>query len=280
MTSPFSHVAIVLVRPQHSGNIGAIARSIANHGLGDLYIVDPPAFDPDIARWMAPNAHEIINRAKIVPDIPSAIESFNIVFGASARNRKWLIQEENIPRLSQRALSKERIAILFGPEDSGLSNFDLQYCHAMISLPTHEHASLNLSQAVNVFGAHLMQALEGDLDQKIFEEVAIALNQKLLLSWFRGCINVLGDEQSYWGRLSTSALRDDLDRLQYDLVKSVIALCAEHEGGKDKVMHWAETNNSYIARWKGLIEDIKTDELNFGSVNIAFRSLSDLSKSR
>ena len=83
-----------------------------------------------------------------------------------------------------------------------------------------------------------------------------------------------------WGRLSTSALRDDLDRLQYDLVKSVIALCAEHEGGKDKVMHWAETNNSYIARWKGLIEDIKTDELNFGSVNIAFRSLSDLSKSR
>ena len=180
MTSPFSHVAIVLVRPQHSGNIGAIARSIANHGLGDLYIVDPPAFDPDIARWMAPNAHEIINRAKIVPDIPSAIESFNIVFGASARNRKWLIQEENIPRLSQRALSKERIAILFGPEDSGLSNFDLQYCHAMISLPTHEHASLNLSQAVNVFGAHLMQALEEENIETNSPNTPLSMKHQLL----------------------------------------------------------------------------------------------------
>lgn len=158
--SPFSHVAIVLVRPQHSGNIGAIARSIANHGLGELYLVDPPAFDPDVARWMAPNAHEIIDGAKLVPDIPTAVAAYDIVLGASARSRKWSIQMKDIPQLCESALSMEKIAILFGPEDSGLSNFDLQYCHAMISLPTHEHASLNLSQAVNVFGAHLMQALD------------------------------------------------------------------------------------------------------------------------
>ena len=128
MSSPFSHVAIVLVRPQHSGNIGAIARSIANHGLGDLYLVDPPAFDPDVARWMAPNAHDIINRAKIVPDIPAAVASYNFVLGASARTRKWSIPLEDIPYLCQRAINRDRIAILFGPEDSGLSNFDLQYC--------------------------------------------------------------------------------------------------------------------------------------------------------
>ena len=160
MPAPFSHIGIILVRPQQSGNIGAVARSIANHGLGDLYLVDPPAFDPDVARWMAPHAHQIVNKAIIVPDIPTAVASYNIVLGASARSRKWQFKTEDTPKLTQRALAGERIAILFGPEDSGLSNTDLQYCHAMISLPTYEHASLNLSQAVNVFGAHLMQALE------------------------------------------------------------------------------------------------------------------------
>lgn len=160
MPAPFSHIGIILVRPQQSGNIGAIARSISNHGLGDLYLVDPPAFDPDVARWMAPNAHQIVNKAIIVPDITTAVASYNVVFGASARSRKWQFKTEDTPILTERALSGERIAILFGPEDSGLSNTDLQYCHAMISLPTYEHAALNLSQAVNVFGAHLMQALE------------------------------------------------------------------------------------------------------------------------
>lgn len=160
MSAPLSNISIVLVRPQHSGNIGAIARSIANHGLGKLYLVDPPAFDPDIARWMAPNAHQVINEAQLVPDIPSAIHSASFVVGASARNRKWDMQTIELPTFFQKSLTQESIAILFGPEDSGLSNHDLQYCHAMISLPTHEHKSLNLSQAVNVFGGHLLHHYE------------------------------------------------------------------------------------------------------------------------
>ena len=156
MTAPFEHISIVLVRPQHSGNIGAIARSIANHGLGRLVIVDPPALDPDRARWMAPNAHHIINNARIVKNVPDAIADAHLVLGASARNRSWKIPFVDIPHMCQQAEQPQNIALLFGPEDSGLSNDDIQYCHAMISLPTHEHKSLNLSQAVNVFGAHLM----------------------------------------------------------------------------------------------------------------------------
>ena len=157
MTPPFQQISIVLVRPQHSGNIGAIARSIANHGLGSLIIVDPPAFDPDIARWMAPHAQHIINQARIVPDIPTAIAEATYILGASARNRGWEMPQVDVPHLLQKSQSDHKIALLFGPEDSGLSNEDLQYCHAMISLSTHEHQSLNLSQAVNVFGAHLME---------------------------------------------------------------------------------------------------------------------------
>ncbi len=154
--APFENVSIVLVRPQHSGNIGAVARSIANHGLGSLILVDPPAFDPDRARWMAPNAHDIINNVIMVGSVRDAVKSAQLVIGASARSRSWKIPFIDLPTLCEQSSSNLSICLLFGPEDSGLSNEDIQYCHSMISLPTHEHKSLNLSQAVNVFGAHLM----------------------------------------------------------------------------------------------------------------------------
>ena len=156
MTAPFENISIVLVRPQHSGNIGAIARSIANHGLGQLFLVDPPAFDPDRVRWMAPNAHHIINNAVISGTVKDAIKNAQLVIGASARHRSWKIPFIDLQEFCNHSSSPVKISLLFGPEDSGLSNEDIQYCHSMISLPTHEHKSLNLSQAVNVFGAHLM----------------------------------------------------------------------------------------------------------------------------
>ena len=158
MTSPFEHISIVLVRPQHSGNIGAIARSIANHGLGQLVMVDPPAFDPDRARWMAPHAHHIINQARFAPTVEEAIGDAQLVIGTSARNRAWNIPFIDIPEFCETASKSQRICLLFGPEDSGLSNVDMQFCHTLIALPTHHHQSLNLSQAVNVFGGHLMQS--------------------------------------------------------------------------------------------------------------------------
>ena len=156
--SPFNHISIVLVRPQHSGNIGAVARSIANHGLGTLIMVDPPAFDPDRARWMAPHAHHIINNARFVGTVEEAIADAQLVIGTSARNRAWKIPFIDIPEFCAEASKPKRICLLFGPEDSGLSNVDMQFCHSMIALPTHHHQSLNLSQAVNVFGGHLMQS--------------------------------------------------------------------------------------------------------------------------
>ena len=54
--NPLSTLRIVLVRPQQPGNIGVAARALANHGITDLVLVDPPAFDAERARWMAPNA--------------------------------------------------------------------------------------------------------------------------------------------------------------------------------------------------------------------------------
>ena len=155
---PFSHVHVVLVRPQHSGNIGATARSIVNHGLGDLFLVSPPAFDPERARWMAPHSRHAINEAKFVSSIDEAIAQSEYVIAATARSRKWDIPQCSIPMFLD-IISKKRTSILFGPEDSGLSNEDLKHAHAIMTFPTHAHQSLNLSQAVNILGAHCMASL-------------------------------------------------------------------------------------------------------------------------
>jgi TrmH family RNA methyltransferase len=156
--SPFSHISVVLVRPQHSGNIGAAARAVVNHGLGTLYLVDPPAFDPDRARWMAPHSKNAINTASIVGSIPAATAQSEFVVAATARNRKWSIPQFGISDLLSLSKSK-RISILFGQEDSGLSNEDIKHAHAILTFPTDAHQSLNLSQAVNVLGAHFMASL-------------------------------------------------------------------------------------------------------------------------
>jgi tRNA/rRNA methyltransferase len=179
MNAPFEHISIVLIRPQHSGNIGAIARSIANHGLGQLILVDPPAFDPDRARWMAPHAHHIIDGAKFVKSVEDAVLDAHLVLGTSARNRAWNIPFIDIPTFCERAATPQRIALLFGPEDSGLSNIDMQFCHAMIALPTHHHQSLNLSQAVNVFGAHLMQSSTSP-SEEISSKPTIGLQKRVV----------------------------------------------------------------------------------------------------
>ena len=188
---PFSHIHVVLVRPQHSGNIGATARSIVNHGLGELYLVNPPAFDPERARWMAPHSQHAINQAKIVSSIHEAIAESELVIAATARNRKWDIPQYSIPEFIDIS-SQKQTCVLFGPEDSGLSNEDLKHAHAIMTFPTHAHQSLNLSQAVNILGAHCMASLPLDEEPPVIpppKNITMRLQEEII----QRSMEVLGD---------------------------------------------------------------------------------------
>ena len=156
-TRPLAHVTVVLVRPQQNGNVGAAARAIANHGLGGLVLVDPPAFDPDEARWMAPHARHVVDAARIVGSVAEAVADRVRVVGTSGRART-----AGTPVWSPETLAAQvcadptPTAVLFGPEDAGLSNADLERCTAVLGLPTStEQPSLNLGQAVTVTGSWL-----------------------------------------------------------------------------------------------------------------------------
>lgn len=208
---PFSHVHIVLVRPQHSGNIGATARSIMNHGLGRLFLVDPPAFDPDRARWMAPHSQVAINQAALVQNIREAVSESDYVIAATARNRKWDIPQCSIPDFIQ-LIGTKRVSVLFGPEDSGLSNEDIKHAHAIMTFPTHAHQSLNLSQAVNILGAHCMASLPIEQEEPLPPPPPRHITMKLQEEIVQRAMEVL-DSCDYLSRRSPNKVYNQLIQL-------------------------------------------------------------------
>lgn len=153
---------IILVRPQQSGNVGSVARGISNHGFRKLVLVDPPHFDIEQARWMAPHAKDIIDATSYVSDIKHGVATSHLVFGTTARRRSWDIPHLELQDFLEMVYQKVqqspnmKISLVFGPEDSGLSNQDLSFCQYTVALPTAQNASLNLGQAVNVFGSQML----------------------------------------------------------------------------------------------------------------------------
>jgi TrmH family RNA methyltransferase len=141
-------VVFVLVEPQQSGNVGAAARAMKNMGLGRLVIVNPPAFDPEQARWMAPGCDDMIERLRIVPTLDEALAGVTRVIATTARHRK-----HDQPVLEPRQAAVQGLdggvtAVLFGREDDGLDAATVARASALLRIPTPAHASLNLAQAV------------------------------------------------------------------------------------------------------------------------------------
>ena len=148
------NISIVLLQSRYSENIGAAARAMRNMGIRQLVIVDPQNFDLSKALKLATHfASDIIEKSKFYPDLKEALSSFNYVVGTTARlggQRQVLHTPLTLARNLIPISVKNRIAILFGPEDKGLSNEDIRYCHALVNIPTTEFSSLNLAQSVMI----------------------------------------------------------------------------------------------------------------------------------
>jgi tRNA/rRNA methyltransferase len=147
-------VAVVLFRPQLPENIGAAARAACNMGLKRLVLVQPESLEPERMRMMAtPAAAHLLETLEVYDDLAAALAPFGYVVGATAR-RGGVRRELLAPRdLALRLVELSRhndIALLFGPENWGLTNKELPYCQALVTIPTAECASLNLAQAVLV----------------------------------------------------------------------------------------------------------------------------------
>jgi tRNA/rRNA methyltransferase len=146
---------IVLVRPENEGNIGAVARAMANFGFSELYLVSPVKIG-DEGRKRAKHGNFILDSAVHVVQLEDALKDCDTVVGTTGiRNtgeRRFLRNFETPRGFAEHAMNKRRTyAILFGPEGLGLSNQELGSCDMLISIPTSEkYPVMNLSHAVSV----------------------------------------------------------------------------------------------------------------------------------
>lgn len=146
------HVVVVLVEPQHPGNVGAAARAMKNMGLHRLTLVAPPAYDPETARWMGPGCDDVLSAAQIVATLDEALHGVHRAIATTARHRRLgqpVLEPRDVAIVAHdEALAGRTTALLFGREDFGLSATDVARCESLLRIPTPEHASLNLAQAV------------------------------------------------------------------------------------------------------------------------------------
>lgn len=156
-----SRVRVVLVRTTHPGNIGATARAMKTMGLSRLYLVSPARFPCAEATAMAAGADDLLYRAEVTATLSEAIRDCGWVVGTSARTRSlpWPI---DAPRdCTARILHAARCgeaALVFGPEQSGLDNREIEQCQRLVQIPTVPHfSSLNLAAAVQIIAYELLQ---------------------------------------------------------------------------------------------------------------------------
>ncbi|MEA2120350.1 RNA methyltransferase [Halovibrio sp. HP20-50] len=164
-------IRIVLIGTSHPGNIGGVARAMHNMGLADLALVAPRCevvTQDSISR--ASGADHLLHQANVHASLEDAVADCTLAVGASARSRTlpW-------PMLSPRELADRlpgecqavdsRVALVFGREDSGLTNAELQRCHAHVHIPTNtDFSSLNLAAAVQVLAYECRMAWLGQAD--------------------------------------------------------------------------------------------------------------------
>jgi len=166
------NIRIVLVNPSHPGNIGSVARAMKNMGLTRLFLVAPRAYPDKKAVERAASAADILDAAAVVPTLDAAIGDCQFVVGTSARERRipWpLLDARQCAKRIVDSSAREQVAVLFGREDRGLTNEELQVCNLHLHIPTSQaYSSLNLAMAVQIVAYELHMLVES-VDSSVTE---------------------------------------------------------------------------------------------------------------
>jgi tRNA/rRNA methyltransferase len=144
-------IVIVLYQPRDVVNIGGVVRAMKNMGLHRLRLVEPVPFVPDDILRLAHRSDDLLATLQIYPDLDAALADAIFVVGASEHCHAEHPIRSDIRALAQTLLQRSAggpVALLFGPEDNGLSKRELDRCHTIVRLPIDpDYPSLNLAQA-------------------------------------------------------------------------------------------------------------------------------------
>lgn len=152
---PWANIRIVLVETSHPGNIGAVARAMKNMCLQSLYLVRPKQYPDSHAMARSSGAIDVLNNAVVCDSLSEALSDCRLVIAASARSRSISWPSTTAPEAAQKLINggmQAPVALVFGREDRGLNNEELDLCNFMVQLPANpEFSSLNIAAAVQVF---------------------------------------------------------------------------------------------------------------------------------
>src|SRR5688572_440029 len=174
------NIRIVMVRPRGSGNIGSVARAMKNTGLRELAVAGTARTQSFWARAMAVHGRDILNNALSYQTLREAVAECTLVVGTTCRQGLYRAHSRSPRELAGEmvaAAATGKVALIFGPEDHGLSNEDLKHCQLLINIPDDpEYQSLNVAQAAmiclyEVYVASLGSATRKSLSQARAEDI-------------------------------------------------------------------------------------------------------------
>jgi TrmH family RNA methyltransferase len=149
-----ARLGVVLVRPKLSANLGSVARVVKNFGVRDLRLVEPAALGDDEARRLASGADDVLVRAHRFDGLSAAVADFEVVLSTSSlrgRVDRRVVDLADLPRFLAELGDLARVALVFGPERSGLTEEELARSSALLTISTaQDFPTMNLSHAVAV----------------------------------------------------------------------------------------------------------------------------------
>lgn len=191
-----SQIQIVLVNTTHPGNIGGVARAMKNMCLQNLRLVDPLVFPHANATARASGADDVLQNAQVYSTLEQALADCHLVMGASARRRRLSWPELDPRQCAEKALQHatlgEKVAIVFGRENSGLTNEEMELCHFLVHIPSNpDYSSLNLAAAVQVLVYELLMAQNQDRDLPGEEQEAPLVNSAQMEGFYEHLFEVV-----------------------------------------------------------------------------------------
>ncbi len=210
----------ILVKPQLGENIGACARSMKNFGFKKLNIVSPKFFFPNHkAKTTAVGAFDIINQTKVFNNTEDAVGKFDIVISLSARKRDINKKHITIRDFSKILFSnkEKKIGFMFGPEASGLSNYDLSFSNYILQIPTVSNfKSINLSHSVTIICFEIFKILDKKSFKKKGKNIQISSKSKIS-SIINYLVNLLDSKEFFKPKEKRKSMILNINNLFYKI---------------------------------------------------------------
>ncbi len=158
-------IQIVLVETSHPGNIGSVARAMKNMGLAKLALINPKKFPHQDATALAGNATDLLNNAQVFDSIQTAVKGSKVIYATSARDRtiEWpiLSAKDAAEEIQDLVNNNIEVSIIFGREDRGLTNEELQLANKHLIIPAHpDYPVLNIAMSTQVICYEIYQAAQ------------------------------------------------------------------------------------------------------------------------